>query len=189
MVDGSALLMSLMHGLRLHEQFDEDHRGANILDGGAPYYDAYECADGEYVSIGAIEPQFWAELLRRLELTDIADRDDPANWPAIRARLEGTFRSRTRSEWCDLLEGTDTCFAPVLRMREATEHPHNVHRHTFVDRFGALQPAPAPRFSRTAGDIQGAPAWPGQHTDDVLRDCVGASDEEIAALRDAGTVA
>jgi alpha-methylacyl-CoA racemase len=189
MVDGVSVLMSQIHGLSLRHEFDEDARGTNLLDSGAPYYDVYECADGEFVSIGAIEPQFYDDLLSRLHLEGAPDRNDPENWPAIRDALAGAFRARTRAEWCDLLEGTDTCFAPVLRMREAKAHPHMVARTTFTDEYGAVQPAPAPRFSRTPGAIRGAPAWPGEHTDEILRAELRMNNDEIAALRVAGVVA
>ncbi|MGH9040804.1 MAG: CaiB/BaiF CoA transferase family protein, partial [Acidimicrobiia bacterium] len=189
MVDGSAVLMSMMHGLRAMG-FWADERGTNIIDSGAHFYDAYETADGGYVSIGSIEPQFYAELLR---LTGLADEPDlPAQmdrsaWPAMKERLAAVFKTKTRDEWCEIMEGTDVCFAPVLSMTEAPEHPHNRHRGTFVEVAGIVQPAPAPRFSRTGPEISRPPAPPGTDTDDALADW-GLSGEQIEKLRSAGAI-
>jgi alpha-methylacyl-CoA racemase len=166
-------------------------RGTNLLDTGAHFYDVYECADGRYVSIGSIEPQFYAELLKRTGLDadpELASQMDRSRWPALKAKLAEVFRSRTRDEWCEEMEGTDVCFAPVLSMDEAPSHPHHVARGTFETRDGVVQPAPAPRFSRTAPALDRPPAFPGQHTDEVLRDW-GFADDEVAALRAAGAVA
>ena len=127
-----------------------DERGTNMLDSGAPFYDTYETSDGELVSIGSIEPQFYALLLEKLGLTDDPLFDaqfDRASWPAQNERLTAIFLAKTRDEWCALMEGSDVCFAPVLSMAEAAEHPHNVARGTFIERDGVAQPAPAPRFS------------------------------------------
>ncbi len=132
--------------------FDEDRRGENLLDTGAHFYDVYRCADGRYVSIGSIEPQFYAELLRLTGLADdpeFAPQMDRDLWPVLKTRLEQVFRTKTRDEWCAVMEGTDVCFAPVLTMSEAARHPHNVARGTFIEIAGVPQPAPAPRFSRT----------------------------------------
>ena len=139
----------------------EDERGTNLLDTGAHFYDVYETADGKYVSIGSIEPQFYAELL---EHTGLADEDlpwqhDKAQWPALKERLAEIFQQKTRDEWCEIMEGTDVCFAPVLSLAEAPEHPHNVHRGTFTEVAGVVQPSPAPRFSRTPARDP-APAGP-----------------------------
>ena len=161
-------------------------RGTNLLDTGTWFYDAYECADGEYVSIGSLEPQFFAELVERLDLGDI-DQNDRSRWPELRDRVAEVFRSRTRAQWCELLEDTDVCFAPVLSLEEASSHPHNVARGTFVEVDGIVQPAPAPRFSRTPGAIQRPPAATGQHTTEVLADW-GLSAERIAALEEAGAI-
>ena len=171
MVDGAAVLTTMLHGFRAMGEW-VDEREANLLDGGAHFYGVYETADGGYVSIGSIEPQFYAELLRRLGLGGEAlpAQDDRAAWPALRARLEQVFRSRTRAEWCRLLEGTDVCFAPVLSLEEAPRHPHNTARGTFVEIAGVTQPAPAPRFSHTPAAVPGPPAHPGQHTAEILEE-------------------
>jgi alpha-methylacyl-CoA racemase len=189
MVDGAALLTTMIHAF-LALGIWTDERGVNSLDGAAPYYDAYETADGKYVSVGSIEPQFYAELLRLTGLSDDPDfarQDDRAQWPVLKSRLAAVFKTRTRAEWCELMDGTDVCFAPVLSLREAAEHPHNVARGTFVDVGGVMQPAPAPRFSRTPALVQRPPAHDGQHTDEVLRDW-GFSGEEIGKLRQSGAV-
>ncbi len=167
MVDGSAVLMTFFYGMEALGAFDQDARGANLLDTGAHFYDVYRCKDGGYISLGSIEPQFYAELLRLTGLTDDAEfqqQMDKDLWPVLKGRLEVLFLRRTRDEWCELMEHTDVCFAPVLKMREAANHPHNVHRGTFIDVGGTVQPAPAPRFSRTAPEVTELPANPGQHT-------------------------
>ena len=184
MVDGAALLMTMFHG------FDQGPRGTNMLDTGAHFYEVYECADGAYVSLGSIEPQFYAELLRLLELDgpEWQEQEDQGGWPARKAELAALFRTRTRAEWCELLEHTDVCFAPVLSPAEARQHPHNLARGTFVEVDGTGQPAPAPRFSRTPGEVARPPARPGSHTDEVLAER-GFAPDEIAKLRGAGAVA
>jgi alpha-methylacyl-CoA racemase len=184
MTDGAALLGAMMYGLRAFGSWS-DRRGANMLDGGAHFYDTYACLDGKFISIGAIEPQFYALLLKLAEIDD-PDFDaqmDPAAWP----RLTDVFKTRTRDGWCQLLEGTDVCFAPVLDMGEAPQHPHNAARGTFVDVGGVTQPAPAPRFSRTAPEIGSAPAQPGQHSAAVLGDW-GWSADEVEALTAQGVI-
>jgi alpha-methylacyl-CoA racemase len=189
MVDGAALLTTMIHAF-LALGIWTDERGANSLDGAAHFYDAYETADGKYVSVGSIEPQFYAELLRLTGLTGdpaFADPGNRAQWPALKDRMAAVFKTRTRDEWCALMEGTDVCFAPVLSLREAPQHPHNVARGTFVEVGGIPQPAPAPRFSRTPAAVQRPPAHDGQHTDEVLVDW-GFSSEEIAKLHDSGAV-
>jgi alpha-methylacyl-CoA racemase len=189
MVDGSAILMGMMHGLAAMGLWSEE-RGANLLDSGAHFYDVYETADGGYVSVGSLEPQFYAELLRLTGLEGEANlpaQMDRSQWPAMKERLAAVFKTRTRDQWCEVMEGSDVCFAPVLTMREAAEHPHNQARRTFVELEGVTQPAPAPRFSRTPGAIAGPPAVPGAHTDEALADW-GLSDDEIAKLRSAGAV-
>ena len=133
----------------------------------------YECADGEYISLGSIEPQFYAELLRLTGLDDdpeFAEQMDPAGWPGLKSRLGELIRSKTRQEWCEIMELTDVCFAPVLTMSEAAAHPHNVERSTFIDLGGLTQPAPAPRFSRTRPEVTQLPAYAGQHTQEILLD-------------------
>ena len=154
MTDGSALLMAMMWGFRAQGMWS-DTRGTNMLDTGAPFYDTYETADGGFVAIGSIEPQFYALLRQTLDIADDVLFDaqyDRAQWPAQKARLTDIFKSRTRDEWCALMEATDICFAPVLGFGEAVAHPHNRERGTFIEVGGVLQPAPAPRYSATPCD-------------------------------------
>jgi alpha-methylacyl-CoA racemase len=188
MVDGAALLAGMMHGLRAAGQWGE--RGTNLLDSGAWFYEVYETADGRYVSLGAIDGGSRAELLLRIGLADdvdgggpVPDADDRASWPAMKARVAALMRTKTRDEWCALLDGTDACFAPVLDPGEAPEHPHLRKRGTFTEVGGIVQPAPAPRFSRTPGAVTARPPAPGEHTDEALADW-GFTPVEIAALRD-----
>jgi len=196
MVDGAATLMSMMWAFQAMGIWSEE-RGSNMLDTGAHFYDTYECADGGYVSIGSIEPQFYAELVRLTGLdADYAGRGeelphqmDKLRWDEMRERLAAIFRTRTRDGWCEVMEGTDVCFAPVLTMSEALEHPHNIERGTFTEVAGIPQPAPAPRFSRTPGTVQRPPAHVGQHTDEVLSDWLGADAAHIAGLRERGAIA
>jgi alpha-methylacyl-CoA racemase len=171
--DGAASLMGVMYGLRASQIWTDD-REANLLDGGAHFYDVYETKGGQYVSIAPIEPQFYALLLEKTGL-----KDDPAfaapqmvkgEWPALKGKVAALVKTRTREEWTALLEGTDVCFAPVLTMAEAPSHPHNVTRETFVDVAGVIQPNAAPRFSRTPGAIQGPAAQPGANTAEILAD-------------------
>ena len=189
MVDGAASLMASAYGMYAAGRID-NRRGENLLDGGAHFYDAYETADGKYISIAAIEAKFYVDLLSRLGLSDedLPPQMERDRWPEIKERLAKLFRTRTRQQWCDILEGTDVCFAPVLDLDEAPRHPHNVVRQTFVEVDGVTQPAPAPRFSRTPARIQSAPAAAGQHTEEGFRDW-GFSQEEIAQLRAAGAIA
>jgi alpha-methylacyl-CoA racemase len=189
MVDGAAALMAIFFGMR-HAGFWTDARGENLLDTGAHFYDVFETSDGKYVSIGSIEPQFYAELLRLtgLDPATLPRQMDRAKWPDLKQRLADIFRTKTRDEWCRIMEGTDVCFAPVLSMAEAPEHPHNRHRGTFTTVAGAVQPSPAPRFSRTPGGIARPPAHAGQHTDEALADW-GFSAEERKRLRDAKAIA
>ncbi|WP_030483735.1 CaiB/BaiF CoA transferase family protein [Nocardioides aequoreus] len=156
-VDGTAHLNAMTSGFVAAGHHREE-RAVNLLEGGAPFYDLYETSDGRHVSVGALEPQFWAELVRLLELTDVPDRDDPATWPALRELLADTFARRTLAEWTALFDGTDACVAPVLTMSEAPQHPHVAARGTFVDHGGLTQPAPAPRFSRTPASLTRPPA-------------------------------
>ena len=188
MTDGAALLGAMMYGFRAYGAWS-DTRGANLLDGGAHFYDTYACADGKFISIGAIEPQFYALLLELAGIDDpaFAAQMDPSSWPALKEKTAALFRTRSRDEWCRLLEGTDACFAPVLDMAEAPQHPHNVARAAFVEIGGVTQPAPAPRFSRTAPEIGITPALPGQHTAAVLADW-GWTQDEIAALGAASVI-
>jgi alpha-methylacyl-CoA racemase len=188
MVDGAASLATAIFGLRAAALWS-DARGENVLDSGAPWYDVYETKDGRHVAIGSIEAKFYRELLRLTGLAGEAlpAQHDRAGWTALRARLTRAFREKTRDEWCALMEGSDVCFAPVLTMGEAPAHPHNRARGTFVEVDGVVQPAPAPRFSRSKPAIQGPPAGPGEHTDAVLADWGFAADE-LAALRRAGAI-
>ena len=151
MVDGAAMITAMIYSM-FNVGIWRDERGANLLDGAAPFYDTYETADGKWISIGSIEPQFYAILLDKLGLADDADftrQNDFALWPGLKSRLEAIFRTRTRDDWCSLMEDTDICFAPVLSLAEAPKHPHNVARGTFIEVEGVIQPAPAPRFSAT----------------------------------------
>jgi alpha-methylacyl-CoA racemase len=169
-VDGTAHLSTMVHGM-LAGGLWQDRRGVNLLDGGAPWYDVYETADGGHLAVAALEPQFYAQLLDRLGIAaDAPDREDPANWPALRALLAGTVRRRTRAEWEAVFDGSDACVAPVLSWAEAHEHPHLRARGTYVVRDGVPQPAPAPRFSRTPGALRTPPARPGEHTREALSD-------------------
>jgi alpha-methylacyl-CoA racemase len=188
MVDGSALLMTMMWGLKAIGFWDE-RLGVNVLDSGAPFYDTYETKDGKFVSLGSLEPQFYAELVDRLGLAgaDLPAQMDRAGWPALRDRFTDLFKTKTRDEWCEILEHSDACFAPVLTMSEATDHPHIKARATVINRDGVDQPAPAPRFSRTVAEVQRSAPWPGQHTDEALRDW-GFDADAIAKLRDAGAL-
>jgi alpha-methylacyl-CoA racemase len=189
MTDGAALLGAMMYGFRAYGSWDLA-REANLLDGGAPFYDTYACADGRFVSIGSIEPQFYALLLRLTGVTDPAFNDQMARaeWPSLKAKFAAVFKTRTRDEWCALMEGTEVCFAPVLDMDEAPQHPHNVARATFVDVDGVTQPAPAPRFSRTAPELGAPPAAPGADGGAILADW-GWTAEAVAALRERGVMA
>jgi alpha-methylacyl-CoA racemase len=190
MVDGAAILSTFFHGMLSAGRWSET-RGSNFLDGGAPYYDAYETADGQYVSVGALEPHFYDKLLMLVGLADEkvwSEQHNRTRWPEMKEDLARLFRTKTRAEWCSLLEYTDACFSPVLRLSEAPDHPHNQHRGTFVEVDGVRQPAPAPRFSRTRSSIPRPPPHPGQHTDEVLID-LAFSTEEIDDLRRMGAVA
>jgi len=182
MVDGAASLMTIFHALQQLGIWNES-RGTNMLDSGAHYYDTYECRDGKYVAIGAIEPQFYAELLKRIgvDAESLPPQLDRTEWPKTKETLARVFKSKTRDEWCAVLEGTDSCFAPVLSISEARSHPHNVARGLFVDVGGVSQPRPAPRFSRTDSEIQRPPARVGEHNREALGDW-GFSESEIAQL-------
>ena len=188
MTDGAASLMAAFYGHMAGGRW-RDERASNGIDGGAPYYGVYPCADGAWVAVGAIEPQFFAVLLERLGITDFPrERQlDRTAWPALRARLEAAFLSRPRAAWMAAMEGSDACFAAVLSLAEAPSHPHNVARETFVTVDGVLQPAPAPRFSRTPGAIQPFDPGIGAQNESGLRDW-GFSAAEVAGLRDAGAL-
>jgi alpha-methylacyl-CoA racemase len=188
MVDGCATLMAMTMTLR-HLGMWNDQRGTNLLDGGAPFYDVYETADGGWLAVGALEPQFYAELLRRcgLDAGELPAQHDRDSWPEMKERFTALFRTRSRAEWCELLEGTDACVSPVLSLDEARSHPHNVERGTFVEAFGMPQPAPAPRLSRTPGSLRNGPLRPDENGVAVLERW-GLGGEEVARLRAEGVL-
>ena len=189
MVDGTALLMTLMWGLAKIGFWDEK-LGVNVLDTGAPFYDTYETADGKFVSLGSLEPQFYAELVAKLGLEDagLPAQMDRAGWATLRTKFTELFKTKTRAEWDEILRGSDACYAPVLSMSEAVEDEHIKFRDTIIERDGVHQPAPAPRFSRTAAEVQRSAPWPGQQTDEALDDW-GFGADEIAKLRAGGAIA
>ena len=189
MVDGAASLMTMIHAFRRHGLWN-DQRGANMLDTGAPFYEVYETADGQWMAVGGIEAQFYAELIRGLGLE--GDPSLPAqmardDWPAVKARFAEVFKTKTRDEWSAVFDGTDACVVPVLSPWEAPEHPHNVARSTFVEVEGAVQPAPAPRFSRTPSAISSPPSPPGADTVSGLVEW-GVSESDVAKLRESGAL-
>lgn len=189
MTDGSALLATMIWSLRATGRWN-DERGTNFLDTGAHYYDTYETADGKFISIAPVEPQFYADLIERLGLADDPEftvQNDPRRWPRLKNKLNALFRTRTRDEWCAVLEHSDACFAPVLSMREAPEHPHNQARETFVTVDGVTQPAPAPRYSRTA---TAAPVPMSQDPDRARQiwSSIGYSEAELRHLHAAGVI-
>jgi alpha-methylacyl-CoA racemase len=188
MVEGSASLMTMMYAALASGAWTEK-RGHNRTDGGAHYYQVYETRDGEHVAVGSIEPQFYALLLKHtgLEGESLPEQTDRAAWPAMQERLASIFKTKTRAEWTRIMEQTDICFAPVLRMSEALDHPHNRHRKSFVEVDGIAQPAPAPRFLGTPSQVQRPPARIGEHTGAVLKDW-GFSSGEIAQLHRSGAV-
>jgi alpha-methylacyl-CoA racemase len=189
MVDGAASLMAMMYGFKAIGMWEEE-RGTNLLDTGAHFYDTFETSDGKFVAIGSIEPQFYALLLKHtgLDSEELPSQMDRTQWASVKPRVVEIFKTKTRDQWCDIMEGTDVCFAPVLTMDEAPLHPHMKQRETFVELAGVVQPAPSPRFDRTQPEISGPPAHPGQHSDAVLGD-FGFSSDQIAALRKSGAVA
>lgn len=190
MTDGTAVLMGMIHGMKNIGVWSEE-RGANMLDTGAHYYDTYETADGKFVSIGSIEPQFYAQLRHLAGVADDPEFDaqhDHARWDGLKEKLTALFKSRTRDQWNAVMEHTDVCYAPVLTMNEAAQHPHNLARGTFIDVAGDRQPAPAPRYSVTQTAIPAAAPMPGDDTDAIL-ESLGLDVATRAALHDAGTVA
>ena len=188
MTDGAALLSAMMYGLKAGGAWS-NQRGENLLDGGSHFYDTYACADEKYVSIGSIEPPFYTLLLQLCGIDDPAFQAqmDIHRWPMLKNRLADIFRMKTRAQWCTLMEGSDVCFAPVLDWDEAPLHPHNVARGTFITVDGVVQPAPAPRFSRSVPPMPTAPAEKGAHSQAILRDW-GIADEHIRSLRDYGAI-
>jgi alpha-methylacyl-CoA racemase len=189
MTDGSAILMSAIYGLRQAGEW-KDRRGQNLLDSGTPYYDAYETADGEYVSVGALEPQFFARLIEVLGCDPgTADMHlDASQWPRLRQILTDKFRTRSQAEWSDLFAETDACVTPVMSMGEAPQHPHNAARGTFVTHHGAVQPAPAPRFSHSRTALSIPPPYPGEHTLEILAE-LGFDSTSTRDLLEEGAVA
>jgi alpha-methylacyl-CoA racemase len=189
MVDGASILMTMFQTFAAIGMWSPE-RGTNLLDTGAHFYDVYECSDGKYVSIGSIEPQFYAELRRLAGLADDGvwgSQMDRARWPELKVKIEEVFKAKTRDEWCALMEHTDVCFAPVLSLAEAPLHPHAVARKAFATVNGVTQAMPAPRFSRTSPELPPPAPHAGAHTDDVLA-WAGLSPDEIGALRDSGAV-
>jgi len=186
MVEGASLLAAMFSGFLAAESWTEE-RGVNILDTGAPWYDVYETKDGKYVSIGAIEAKFYGDLVSRLGLAgqDLPGQHERARWPELRELLGKKFREKTRTEWCEVFEGSDACFAPVLTFSESRIHPHNAARGSFVDVAGVAQPAPAPRFSRTPGAVRRAPPERGEGALAALADW-GFSTAEVERLRSRG---
>ena len=173
MIDGSATLMSMFWAMKSIGMFNENAPGTNLLDTGAHFYDVFQCQDDKYISIGSIEPQFYALLLEKTGLTNdpaFAKQMDPSQWPILKAKLQDVIKQKTQAQWCEIMEGTDVCFAPVLTMTEATQHPHHIARNTFINIAGVTQPAPAPRFSRTSPETPTPPAHAGQHSTQILNE-------------------
>ena len=189
MVDGAAALMAMFFSFAAGGSFS-DQRGTNMLDGGAHFYDTYETKDAKHICIGSIEPQFYALLLEKAELDKdrYKDQMNPAMWPELKEDLRQVFLSKTQAEWCEIMEGTDVCFAPVLSIFEAPQHPHNVARNTFLEVDGVMQQAPAPRFSRSTPEISHGARIPGEDTLSVLKD-YGFGPDEIDALRAGDVIA
>lgn len=189
MTDGSALLMTMIYSMQSSGMW-KTTMGSNLLDGGSHFYDTYECKDGKFISIGSIEPQFYALLCQIAELDEKVFSKQMSRdlWPEQKEEIKKIFVKKTRDEWCELMEGTDVCFAPVLDMSEAPEHPHNKERKTFIDLEGVTQPAPAPRFSRTEPEVVSSPSIVGEHTNEVLFS-IGLSEEDISSLKTSGAVA
>ena len=187
MTDGSALLSTMVHSFKAMGIWGD--RGTNLLDTGAPFYDVFECSDGKFISIGSIEPQFYSELLR---ITGLDQQENPKqmdrqSWDEMKSKIASAIKSKSREEWENLMEGTDVCFAPVLTIDEAYDHPHNLERNTFIEVAGVKQPAPAPRFSRTPASITSAPPHPGEHTEEILLDS-GFTISEISSLREQNVI-
>ncbi|HPI49909.1 MAG TPA: CaiB/BaiF CoA-transferase family protein [Hyphomonadaceae bacterium] len=188
MIDGAASLMTMFYGMKAAGMWSPE-RDSNLLDGGAHFYDTYECADGQWLAIGSIEPQFHALLVKGLGLPDDAFGSymDRTKWPEFSRRLAEIVKTKSRDDWMKVFDGTDACVAPVLSMDEAPGHPHNAARSTFVEAFGMVQPGPAPRFSRTAGAVNGPPALAGKHSTDVLSSW-GVDPEQVKRFVAAGVV-
>jgi alpha-methylacyl-CoA racemase len=189
MVDGAAQLMWMFHGFHALGGWDETQRGVNMLDGAAHFYDSYECADGEYISVGSIEPQFYALLKEKAGLNEdsFADQNNQAAWPEMTEKLAAVFKTKTQAQWCELMEGTDVCFAPVLNFIDAPKHPANIARNVYIDVDGITQPAPAPRFSRTPSEVRHGAHAVGADTEEILA-AMGFESREIDALREAEVI-
>ena len=188
MVDGAASLMAMFFSMAAMGAFTEN-RGTNMLDGGAHFYDTYETQDGKYICIGSIEPQFYALLVEKagLDKERFAPQMDSSQWPAFKEELKEVFKAKSRDEWCDIMEGSDVCFAPVLSILEAPDHPHNKARQTFLEVDGIMQPAPSPRFSRTVPRVSHSARVVGEDSVAVLKDC-GFDDDEISELQQAAVI-
>ena len=187
MVDGASILMTMMYGFKAAGMW-QDERGVNLLDTGAHFYDTYETKDGKWICIGSIEPQFYALLIQHAALPpEFNNQMDQSKWPELKEKIAEIFKTKTRDEWCEIMEGTDVCFSPVLSMEEAPNHPHIKARNTFVEIDGRINPAPAPRFSRTEPEIQGPPPMPGEHNEAALSDW-GFTSEDISSLKEKGTI-
>ena len=188
MVDGAAVLMSMFYTMSAVGAMHPE-RGTNLLDTGAHFYDTYETSDGEYISLGSIEPQFYALLVEKagLDADEFSAQMDQSRWPEYKDKLTAVFKTKTRDEWCEIMEGTDVCFAPVLSMTEAAEHPHNKQRGTFTELDGVLQPSPAPRFSRTEPELTHSSRYPGEDTRSVLA-AAGFAETDVESLIQSGAV-
>ena len=189
MVDGAAQLMWMFHSFEAMGLWDATERESNMLDGGAHFYDTYECADGEYISIGSIEPQFYALLKERAGLTeeDFGAQNDQSQWSAMKEKLTTVIKQKTQAQWSEIMEGTDVCFAPVLNFLDAPKHPANIARNTYIEVDGLVQPAPAPRFGRTPSEVRHGGHDVGQDTDAVLME-MGFGEQELAGLRADGSI-
>ncbi len=189
MVDGAAQLMWMFHGFEAMGLWNAEQRRSNMLDGGAHYYNTYECSDGQFVSIGAIEPQFYALLVEKAELpaADFANQNDSAQWPDMEEKLAAVIKQKSQAQWCELMEGTDVCFAPVLTFMDAPNHPANIARNTYIEVDGFTQPAPAPRFSRTPSVVAHGAHVIGEDTDKILQ-AMGFAEQDIAGLRAGGAI-
>ncbi|MGH8110612.1 MAG: CoA transferase, partial [Rhodanobacteraceae bacterium] len=188
MSDGAALLSSMIYGLHADGSWSNRRRD-NLLDGGAHFYDTYECADGKFIALASLEPRFYKSFLERAQIADpeFTVQLDRAHWPTLKRKLEALFKTRARGAWCELLEGTDTCFAPVLDWDEAPRHPHNRARGAFMEIDGVTQPAPAPHFSRSVPDVPRPPAETGANTTTILADW-GIDPARIAQLERDGAI-
>jgi alpha-methylacyl-CoA racemase len=188
MVDGAATLMAMFFTMQAVGAW-QDQRGTNLLDGGAHFYGTYETSDGKYISVGSIEPQFYALLLEKsgVDAEEFSAQMDRTRWDGYKDELARVFKAKTRDEWCEIMEGSDVCFAPVLSLAEVAEHPHNKHRETFKNMDGVVQPAPSPRFSRTSPDLTTSSRASGQDTREILEDA-GFGTDEIESLVSAGAV-